>query len=255
MKRQNWRVAAASVQGVSHLRADIPCQDAHHFALHGEGALVAAVADGAGSALRGEVGAEVAARAAIEFLAEAALPGAETCAWETFLHETLKVARIAVEAQAGLREMPVRELATTLIVAVATADCVAVAQVGDGAAVIESEEGVLALTRPHLGEHANETTFLIAPEALDVAEIRVWQGRARHLALFSDGLQRLALKLPEGTAHAPFFGPLFRFVEQAEDLNAAHSRLEAFLRSPRITDRADDDLTLLLAYQATMGSP
>ena len=66
------------------------------------------------------------------------------------------------------------------------------------------------------------------------------------MAVFSDGLQMLALKMPGGTPHAPFFAPLFRFINNAADEPQIHSELESFLRSPTVRRRADDDLTLFL---------
>ena len=45
-----WRVTGASVPGVSHLRSGLPCQDAHAWRQEAGGVLIAAVADGAGSA-------------------------------------------------------------------------------------------------------------------------------------------------------------------------------------------------------------
>jgi hypothetical protein len=70
------------------------------------------------------------------------------------------------------------------------------------------------------------------------------------LALFSDGLQMLALKMPPGTPHPPFFAPLMRFVAQTRDRATAEEHLRGFLQSPRIAERADDDLTLVLAVRA-----
>lgn len=60
--------------------------------------------------------------------------------------------------------------------------------------------------------------------------------------MFSDGLQ-----MYQGVAHAPFFAPLFKFIAVAKDLDVTHQELTEFLQSPRVCDRTDDDLTLLLA--------
>jgi hypothetical protein len=57
----------------------------------------------------------------------------------------------------------------------------------------------------------------------------------------------LALKIPPGIPHAPFFSPLFQFVTDMTDAVVANEQLGTFLRSPRVTERADDDLTLFLA--------
>jgi hypothetical protein len=164
------------------------------------------------------------------------------------LHDALLSARDAVWMEAAARQIPSRELATTLIVVLATDRWIAAAQVGDGAAVVGGENGVLrALTCPPTAEYANETIFLTSPGAIETAQVQFCRGPITCIALFSDGLQRLALKLPEGAPHAPFFAPLFRFTAEAADAEVAHHQLTAFLTSPRITDRADDDLTLLLA--------
>jgi hypothetical protein len=156
-------------------------------------------------------------------------------------------AQAAITAEARARQVALRELATTLILAVAMPARVAVIQIGDGAAVVCDAAGQLcALTVPDGGEYANETTFLSSPQALAAAQIRVWQGNPRHLVVFSDGLQRLALNMPDGSPHAPFFLPFFRLVETATEASEAQVQLAAFLCSRRVRERTDDDLTLLL---------
>lgn len=246
-----WRVVPASVPGTSHEKRGLPCQDAHHWNRLSQGILVAAVADGAGSAPLGEVGAAIAVQTAVETLGTKAIAQPEfhdDRSWETLLSETLQTAQSAIAQEASTRDVAIRDLATTLILVVATPELVAVAQVGDGAAVVGDPQGnLIALTAPDCGEYANETTFLISQTALKTAQIRVWRGEALHLALFSDGLQRLALKFPEGTPHQPFFNPLFHFVTHIPDEASAKHQLLEFLRHPRITDRTDDDLTILLA--------
>ena len=72
------------------------------------------------------------------------------------------------------------------------------------------------------------------------------QGKPSGGAVFSDGLQLLALKIPEGTPRTPFFDPLLRFASYATDASAADEELRTFLRSPRVTSQTTDDLTLVL---------
>lgn len=245
---KTWRVIGASVQGVSHIKTGQPCQDAHAWSLLPNGTLLAAVADGAGSAALAEVGAELAVQAAVNFLRhefiENALP-ADEAAWQTRLVDALKSARQRLEDEALTRACALRDLAATLIVVVATGELVAAAHVGDGAAVLNAGDALLLLAAPQASEYVNETTFLVSADYLSAAQFDCWQGRAHHLALFTDGLQRLALQMPLQQPHAPFFTPLFQFVANAGV--EAEAQLEAFLRSPRIAERADDDLTLLLA--------
>lgn len=248
-----WRVVGASVQGTSHARTGHPCQDAHAWTTLEGGVVALAAADGAGSASRAERGSAAAVRAALEALSNRALP-ADAEGWRARLLAALEAGRAGVEAEAAAMGEETRELATTLLVAVLGPERVAAAQVGDGAVVAEDEEGTLhALTLPPPSEFANETVFLTMPGAMEVAQTAVWDRPARHLAAFTDGLQGLALRLPAGTPHAPFFAPLFRFAAEAPPEEDAGSALAAFLSSPKVTARADDDLTLLLATRA--GAP
>jgi hypothetical protein len=57
----------------------------------------------------------------------------------------------------------------------------------------------------------------------------------------------LALNMLVGEPHKPFFFPLFDFAANAEDKNLAKEQLVKFLSSERITQRTDDDLTLVIA--------
>ena len=240
-----WRVAGASVRGTSHARLNQPCEDAHAWRLLPGGAVAIAVADGAGSAAHADAGARAAVHAAVDALA-AAVKGAPE-GWTAALDAALSAALAAVQGEAARRGTEVRELACTLIVAVATADLVAVAQVGDGGLVVATDEGLRALTTPVSGEFANETVFLTTPGAVGGAQRNVWRGSARQLAAFTDGLQGLALKMPAREPHAPFFTPLFGFAAESAGSAKADAELAAFLQGPRVTARADDDLTLVLA--------
>ncbi len=247
----NWRVVAASVTGTSHEKNHLPCQDAHKWRVLQQGVLVAGVADGAGSATLAEIGSRKAVAAVADFVEQRAgsLPPADNeTEWRSLLIDALTAALSAVEKEALDRNVPVRDLATTLIVLVATVSLVAVAQIGDGAALVkDNADQLVSLTRPVRGEYANETTFLVSPNAIDSAQLNVWKGRATGLAAFSDGLQMLALNMQTGSPHMPFFVPLFGFVKSVANLDDAKSQLQAFLQSPRISQRTDDDLTLLIA--------
>jgi hypothetical protein len=241
-------VLGASVRGTAHARGDLPCQDAHAWRILPGGAVVLAVADGAGSASHAEAGARAAVRAAVDAIA--AHPSPENAeGWAAALDAALAAARDAVGAEAAALAVDPRDLATTLIVCVLRADGVTAAQVGDGALILSSDGGMTALTEPASGEFVNETVFLTSPGAVEGAQRTAWPGDARHVAVFTDGLQGLALKHPARTPHEPFFAPLFAFASASTDAAEAEAQLAEFLQSPRVTARADDDLTLVLAVR------
>lgn len=203
-----WRVVAASVCGTRHEHRQQPCQDAHAWALLTDDVLAVAVADGASSAALGEVGAALAVQTALDVLRRRATgPRWPThrAAWRRLLTRVLTETRDTVVAAAQARAVPTQDLATTLILLVATPVLVAAAQIGDGATVLGDGDGhLIALTTPQIGEYLNETTFLTSPKAIETAQVNVWRGVPAHLAAFSDGLQMLAVKMPEGTPYAPF---------------------------------------------------
>ena len=250
--RSLWKVAGASVPGAGHLRSGLPCQDAHGWKLEAGGALIAAVADGAGSAPCAEEGARVAVRAAVEQASAIWRVGRphDRDDWGRLVQGAFTVARLAVQAAARELGRPVHDLSTTLLLAVATPEQTAAGQVGDGAVVARlAGEGLTALTRPPRTEHLNETTFLTSDGALAEMQFALCDEAARGLALLSDGLQMLALKMPQGVPHAPFFAPLLRFTAAASEPARAHEQLRAFLQSPGVAERTDDDVTLLLAVR------
>ncbi|MCS6776811.1 MAG: PP2C family serine/threonine-protein phosphatase [Chloroherpetonaceae bacterium] len=253
MKRVTWRVAAASVCGTAHERAGMPCQDACGWRLLPGGVLLAAVADGAGSATLAEVGAQIAVQTALSALTQAArtYSGAlSVAATEEWIRRSVMATREAVQTEAAVQATPEREFACTLIALVATPRFVIAAQIGDGATVVQDASGGMStLTAPNEEGYINETHFLTDPDAMAHLHVHCCESRITAVAALTDGLQRLALKLPEAQPHRPFFEPLFRFVAES-DSSMAETRLSALLRSPRITQRADDDLTLLLATHA-----
>jgi hypothetical protein len=271
-----WRVLGASVAGSGHLAAGRGCDDAHLWRLLPNGTLLLVAADGAGSAPRGADGAARAVRAALDALSRALeeeAPPAGTERWRTLLLDILEATREAL-AQLASEQAPgispschprgaspgqrgcraagpavcLSHFATTLLVAAVTDAWVAALQVADGAIVVQDAAGLGALTRPEHGEYLNETVFVTSAAYRERAQVAV---RPRDvlcgMALFTDGIETVALHLATGEPHPPFFAPLFAF---AADSAATEEELVSFLASPRLCARTDDDKTLLLAVPA-----
>lgn len=254
-----WHVAGAAVQGVSHARLDLPCQDAQGYRLLPGGVLLVALADGAGSARFSQQGADCAVEAALASLA-AAFEGAslsDAVGWESRLRAAFRDAREAVVSLAALSEeegVTPRDYASTLTCVAAAAGRLAVGQVGDGAVVaVDAAGGLFAVTRLQRGEYANETHFISETGALDQMQVDVNDIDLHALAVMSDGLIRLALKMPSQEPHAPFFQPLFRFaagITASPDApQQASAQLAEFLGSERVNARTDDDKSLVLAVR------
>jgi hypothetical protein len=246
-----WLVAGASVQGTSHERSSTPCQDNHCWHEVANGILAVAVADGAGSSAFSDIGAFLAAQTSIATARRqlhTSVPDSEQD-WQALLRTIVQAARHTLVEVADILGKPPVDLATTLLVALVTRERVAAIQIGDGAVIAEVAGELLAITRPPPQEYVNEATFLTAPTFLDRAELVVQSAAVHGLAVLTDGLQRVALQMPQGLPHKPFFSPLLRLLAATPDEGQANEQLKGFLRSPHIRQVADDDLTLILAVR------
>jgi hypothetical protein len=250
-----WQVVGAAVQGVAHLRLNLPCQDAQGYRVLPNGVLLAAVADGAGTARFSDQGARAAVSEmlrALEAALSAQLPP-DAAGREALLRDAISSARLAVLTLARQAGESAREYACTLAGVIVHADGLVAGQIGDGAVVVQEEDGSLVpATRLQRGEYANETHFLAQENALDQVEISSFERPVRAVAVMSDGLIRLALKMPAQTPHLPFFEPLFRFAAAEANSDGAVEQLERFLGSARVNERTDDDKALVLAVRGTV---
>ena len=246
----SWQVVGASVIGTSHQEAATPCQDAHQYRLLESGEVILAVADGAGTAARSAEGAALAVKRAVDALEQACRENkpASDEAWSLCMRQCFGLARQAIADLAAQDGSPIRLFATTLTCAVLAETRIVLGQIGDGFAVAQDGHGtLLGLTTPQRGEYANEAAFLTMPQALDCIDVTTQALNAKAVALATDGLLRLALKLPGYTPHPPFFIPLFAFAAGVTDAASAGQQLADFLASDRVCARTDDDKTLVLA--------
>jgi hypothetical protein len=101
---------------------------------------------------------------------------------------------------------------------------------------------------PEAGEYANCTYFVSDGDAARHLRCAVRTG-VTEVALFSDGLQGIALHHATRSAFAPFFRPLFARLRQEPGGEAAGlvAALTELLESPGVRKRTDDDRTLVLA--------
>jgi hypothetical protein len=250
---RSWLVVGASVQGVSHKKLNMPCQDAQDYQVLPNGVLIVVVADGAGTAERSDEGARYAAseaRRTLVIALEESQPE-DPSGWDDLLRCAVKQARQVLVYLADEQGDPLRSFASTLTLAVVSEGFLAVAQLGDGAVVAGSAEGGLfAATQTQRGEYANETYFLTQEDALEQVQVAVYDMPVDRLAVMSDGLLRLALNVSTNEPHAPFFEPLFAFTASAQEAGQPGEKLAAFLDSERVRARTDDDKTIVLAVRA-----
>ena len=245
MKR--WRWAAASRIGTSHLKSGTRKQDAFSVKLLSENRLCAIVADGAGSASHGGQGASLVCRTLMsafqkQFEMHDELPNEHT------LSEWIDHIRDNLSAIAERRDLGKRDFAATMVLLVTCKDRLLAAQIGDSAMVGRRDGRWEAICWPENGEFVSSTFFIT-----DDVEARL---RTAYLpleydafALFSDGIDDVALEHLQLQPHARFFDPMIKPVDEASERGNVRQlsvALARYLDSPALCERTDDDKTLVL---------
>ncbi|MBI4943371.1 MAG: protein phosphatase 2C domain-containing protein [Actinobacteria bacterium] len=253
----DWLVCAASVRGTSHVRDDVPCQDAHGASFvtsAGTEVLVLVASDGAGSAIRGGDGSSMVTKRIVDLVTERAGDLSRATAVE-ILRGAVASARKSLAEAADREALPIRQFACTALCCVLAPDWSAFAQIGDGA-IVTPEDGTDEwnwIFWPQRGEYANTTSFLTDEQALSEVQLEFLPYGVQEIALFTDGIQHLVLHYESQTVHGRFFEQIMEPPRRAaaRGVSSALSRsLATYLSSPRIIDRADDDLTLVLATRS-----
>ncbi|MEB3173646.1 MAG: PP2C family serine/threonine-protein phosphatase [Cyanobacteriota bacterium] len=265
----SWKAVARSVVGAGHLSQNLPCQDACLYRRQPSGLLLGAVADGAGSAAYSQLGAELAVRESLDYLAR----------WETFLQrrrrrflpwlkdltpdqrrkffaKLLRFLRRSLACLAAQEGVEYKSLASTLLVFIAGPEGVAAMQIGDGFMVVRAQTGDYELLfHPDKGEYINETTFITSANALEDIQSSVYERSPHFICAATDGLEKVAIKYQDWSAFGPFFQPLETFLTEIKDPEAEDEYLQNFLQSERLNQRTQDDKTLLIALALPPAPP
>lgn len=254
-----WRIRGVSVQGYSHLRDGIACQDAHRHGLErSTGAHVLAVADGAGSRERSAEGATLAVGVAVErFSDRLARDGVPSSAddWHVWLRAVFE--EIVAEYRTTTERLGASssEFAATLTVAVLAHPWLGIVSLGDGIVMVgaESDDGPtslhLVMFTPPAGEFANETVFLSSSGAHDQVAIRCLHDPGlTALLLATDGITPIGVHR-SGPAQRPnrsFVEPVLASLTAERPDPTEVTRL---LLDDRISRLSADDKTLLAAVR------
>jgi hypothetical protein len=216
--------------------------------------LLAIVSDGAGSAKFSSVG----SRLAVECFARCAVSHLRNFrSLDSITHEVVRDwmddIRNRIFRSAELRGTEPRQLAATLIGALVCCNRAIVCHVGDGACVLRRKGSGLweVPSWPAHGEYASSTYF-VTDDPEPQLQFNSIEGEFSELAMFSDGIERLALDFISKSASDRFFNPMFA---PLANLQPGRNRelsvsLRRFLDSPRILERTDDDKSLVLTRRS-----
>jgi hypothetical protein len=256
-----WKVIGKSVIGSSHVSSGKDCEDAIRFKTiglaDGEEALICFVSDGAGSARFAKEAAEIAVGKALEASELLLAQNAEID--NSHLIQIAEAVYEALELLAVEREVPLNDFSCTFLGALILPRRACFLQIGDGAIIRADDTGFYStLWWPHNGEYQNTTTFLIDDRGFGNLQTRIIEEHINEIAIFSDGLQMLALNNETESVHQPFFVNLFKALRLAgsdDHLAILNGKLSEYLSGGVINSRTDDDKTLLLATRIQHDSP
>ncbi|MBL7692983.1 MAG: protein phosphatase 2C domain-containing protein [Flavipsychrobacter sp.] len=248
-----WNCIGQSVAGTSHTSSGRACDDALHFkiidTLQPNDTLIVCVCDGAGSAEYGALASNTVATRVVVLLTEQINGGVPLT--ENLIHSTAVAVHSELATMAKESEADITEYACTLLGAILHPDISAFFQIGDGAIVRHDNDGkYVPVWWPDNGEYLNTTNFLIDDPELTNLKISIIDTQQTQIAIFTDGLQMLALNNEQRTGHTPFFAGLFPSVLAAdtpEKEAILNQKLAEYLQSDMINERTDDDKTLFLA--------
>ncbi len=212
--------------------------------------------DGAGSALHGGLGARLAIDAFRQVIEGLRIGGHDqlkdarhlfSCVRERFLEN------IDFNCKVHGRSAQISDFACTFLGVVVSNSHVVFLQIGDGAVVFEdaNEPGTYSYFEwPMQGEYESTTYFLTQNIAVEKAHCQVLSDlTVNSIALFTDGIQRLALDYASRSVVSGFFRPLLASLSKLPPGLSTSFKLglEQFLDSERVNERTDDDKTLVLA--------
>jgi len=252
----SWRLVAASEVGTSHAHTNTPCQDSCWAQVYelspGISLLSIFVADGAGSASRGGEGAELAIQASVEFLTEK-IEQREFGLNDRLATDLVVSVRNRIFSVAEADKLTGRDYSCTFLGLLSSPLGTLAFQIGDGGIVVDAGEGLELAIVPMSGEYANMTSFVTDENAVEVLTTKAYANAVSKAAVFSDGIQRIALNMATNTPHEPFFAPFFNTLKAAtaEQEDQLQALLAKFLDSLAVNERTDDDKTLALAVQFT----
>ena len=177
---------------------------------------------------------------------------------EGFVEAWLTAFQEEIANLAESEELKPRAFACTILAAVVGEDHAAFLQVGDGAIVVsgaDEPDDYCWVFWPQKGEYENMTVFA-TDVCFDECEYDLGSNSIAEVAIFTDGIQRLALHIESQTVHLPFFRPMFDPLRSRPDdqVDGLSEMLASYLDSPQVNERVDDDKTLILATRLRSNS-
>lgn len=254
----DWQWVGASATGTRHLNSQEYCQD-HATAFEvkcseEETTFVAIVSDGAGSTKLGGIGSAITCNVLARCVRNHLRGGNSiSCVSDEIVLEWVEQARSQISTAAENRNSEVREFAATLVMAIIGTEHACFIQIGDGACVFNTHDDQTFKIPiwPMQGEYASTTYFITDQNGVHLKRVPI-TASIKQLAVFTDGIEKLALVPKDTCADDKFLDALFQPFSDFEN-NGRNKKFSKLLRdwldSKQICEKTDDDKTLILAVR------
>jgi len=184
-----WNVIQCAVQGRSHIKSDIPCQDKTYSAID-NGTHVIALADGAGSARLSHYGAETVTKFICSELTEKFDAYFADNDGAAVKQQLIKGLLKSLTETAKQLNCEIKELASTLLFVAVKNEQFIIAHIGDGVVGYLKNDEMKIASQPENGEFVNTTVFTTSRDAIMTMKLMKGAlGQIQGFVLMSDGAE------------------------------------------------------------------
>ena len=160
-----WNVIQCAVQGRSHIKSDIPCQDKTYSAFDNDTQVIA-LADGAGSAKLSHYGAETVTKFICSELTEKFDTYFSDNDGASVKQQLIEGMLKSLSKTANQLECEIKELASTLLFVAIKNNQFIIAHIGDGVVGYLKNDEMKIASQPENGEFVNTTVFTTSKDAI-----------------------------------------------------------------------------------------
>ncbi|GFH42319.1 hypothetical protein Hs30E_08700 [Lactococcus hodotermopsidis] len=208
----SYYIYGHSVRGTSHDKTKTPCQDSCKFIDLQNGWVVAAVADGVGSAVNSKVGSEMAVETAVNFVASYMPVSLRENGIKRTIYCAYNAALKKIKDKAEQDRQPLESYDTTLSLVVFNGDRLYYGHAGDGGIFGLTVYGDYSeITKPHNGKDGSTVVPLRGGE--DTWEIDAFRGDVlTSVLLLTDGMRGEMRPYELGTGEKDLYIPMCSFL-------------------------------------------